>query len=173
MRLKPLFFVLLLAGCATVGVGNWQYRVTDYSGYSSVNPAELSALIRRAEEDFRASPAYPGDGVRQIAVIRAGRRPDGRILIEFSTGDSDSTAIYLFDSGGRIVDRHLRSFWDPVISTPAASPELEGPAHPPEILSIVRLPEYQPGLRDQLAEPSSRQLREIRSQLNRMQQGSR
>lgn len=122
MRINLLFFVFILAGCSTIGgVGNWEYKVADYSGYARVPSIELSTLIRRAEANFRESPAYPDDQVRPISLLRAGRRADGSTLIEFSIGAvADTTAIYLFDSGGRIVDRHLRSSWDPIISTPAA-----------------------------------------------------
>jgi hypothetical protein len=94
------------------GVGNWEYKTTDFSGYATVSSDEVPALISRAEEDFRASPAYPDGGPRRLSVVRVKRRPDGKTLIAFSIdGVSDTFAIYVFDPQGKIVERYLRSFW--------------------------------------------------------------
>jgi len=95
-----------------VGVGPWEYRAVDVSGYARLSPNGVAALIRRAEEDFRASPAYSDGGPRPISVAGAARGPDGRILIAFSIGGvSDTRAMYIFNSEGEIVDRYLHSFW--------------------------------------------------------------
>jgi len=113
MYLKLLFLTSLMTGCTNTvaGVGNWRYESTESSGLANLPLSEVTALIRRAESDFSASPAYP-DGPRPISAIRAGRRPDGTILIMFSVGGvADSRAIYVFNPGGDIADRYLRSSW--------------------------------------------------------------
>lgn len=114
MYVRLLIFVFLVAGCANtmVGVGPWEYKTTDFSGYTNVPFDEVAALIRRAQSDFSVSPAYPEGGPRPISVTRVARRADGRTLIAFTIGVmSDTRAIYVFDSQGEIVDRYLHSFW--------------------------------------------------------------
>lgn len=114
MYIKLLFLAFLVAGCANtgVGVGPWEYKTTDFSGYTNVSADGVAALIRRAENDFNASPAYPDAAPRPISVTRVARRPDGRTLIAFSIGHmSDTRVIYIFNSQGEIVDRYLHSFW--------------------------------------------------------------
>ena len=115
MYIRLSIFAFLVVSCASTmsGVGNWEYKTTNFSGYTTVSSDEVPALIRRAEEDFRASPAYPDDGPRRLSVVRVKRRPDGRTLIAFAIGGvSDTLAIYIFGPQGEIVDRYLHSFWE-------------------------------------------------------------
>ena len=107
-----LLFVLA-AGCAHPEAKSvWEYKRSDFSGYTTISSADAANLIRQAERDFRDSPAYPDDGPRPLSVTRVARRSDGTILIAFSIGlMSDTRAIYIFNPEGEIVDRYLHSFW--------------------------------------------------------------
>jgi hypothetical protein len=102
-------------GCANAlaEAAPWQYKATDFSGYVRISPEELpTALIQRAQDDFRAAPAFHEGGPRVISLVRVARGSDGRTLASFSiAGVEDAHAIYVFDVRGRIVERYLHSFW--------------------------------------------------------------
>jgi hypothetical protein len=114
MNTKPVILALLLAGCAatTSRTPPWAYKATPESAYTRISAEQARPLIRRAEEDFRASPPYPDGRQMPLVFIDAVRRTDGRTLVAFYMGVvSDVSAIYIFDSSGNIADRYLHSWW--------------------------------------------------------------
>lgn len=107
----PVFF---LAGCSGLAqhARPWEYKATDRAGFTRITEQGIAPLIRRAEQDFRASPAFPEHGPRSLEPIAVARHRDGRTLIAFSIGGiSDMNAVYLFDIRGEITDRYLHSYW--------------------------------------------------------------
>lgn len=98
-----------------LGARPWKYRPAPLSRRTRskrVPVKSLSDLILRAEANFRASPAFAELGPLQISAVGGARRVDGTTVISFEVGGmSDTRAIYIFDSHGRIVDRYLHSFW--------------------------------------------------------------
>ncbi len=89
----------------------WEAKAPDLAGYRRVSMESMAEMIRHAEADFRASPAYPDHGPIPISAIGAARRPDGMTVIAFSLAATDVNAVYIFNSEGQIVDRYLHSYW--------------------------------------------------------------
>jgi hypothetical protein len=114
MNTNPGILALLLAGCAATTSPSppWEYKATTESAYTRISAEQARPLVRRAEDDFRASPPFPDSGPMPLLFIDAIRRTDGRTLVAFYMGVvSDVSAIYIFDSRGNIEDRYLHSWW--------------------------------------------------------------
>jgi hypothetical protein len=119
MLVRAALLAFLIAGCVGLNsrVRPWEYKTSSREGYARIAGEDLTPLIRRAEVDFRASPAFPEGRPMALEVLGAARHRDGRMLIAFSMGGaSDVAAIYIFDSRGEIIDRYLHSYWGRVRS---------------------------------------------------------
>jgi hypothetical protein len=111
MRGEFLFLVLMTISCAHPASlsGPWRYERIDYSNYPTVRSENVADLAQRAQENFTSSPIAAH--MRYLELVGAWRRPDGKMILAFSFGDSDSFAIYIFNARGEIIDRYVHSYW--------------------------------------------------------------
>lgn len=111
MGRKSLFLMLLMVSCThpVSHTGPWRYERHDYSSYPTVHSEDVANLVPRAEANFSSSP--PAAHFRFLELVNVWRRPDGRMILAFSFGDSDSFAIYIFNARGEIIDRYVHSYW--------------------------------------------------------------
>lgn len=111
MRRKLLFLAMLANSCTHPAshIGPWRYERHDYSGYPTARSENVADLVRRARANFISSPIAVH--FRYLELVEVWRRPDGKMILAFSFGDSDSFAIYIFNARGEIIDRYVHSFW--------------------------------------------------------------